>query len=116
MRLVGHSLGGYLAVAYAERFPERVERIVLLSPVGIPQRQLPRDPQRAVEGGREAPYQAPVGSNREKPLVISNDLKTLACVRRSELLGRTFTKRIAGVGMSRRTSTRDRGIGSSSWP
>ena len=69
--VVGHSLGGYLAVAYAERFPERVERIVLLSPVGIPQRQLPRDPQRAVEGGREAPYQAPVGSNREKPLVIS---------------------------------------------
>jgi len=36
MVLLGHSIGGYLAVAYAERHPERVARLVLASPVGVP--------------------------------------------------------------------------------
>jgi cardiolipin-specific phospholipase len=34
--LVGHSLGGYLSAAYAEKYPNRVKRLVLVSPVGIP--------------------------------------------------------------------------------
>jgi cardiolipin-specific phospholipase len=37
MVLLGHSLGGYLSVAYSERYPERVEKLILLSPVGVPQ-------------------------------------------------------------------------------
>lgn len=37
MVLVGHSLGGYLSTAYALRHPERVSRLVLISPVGIPE-------------------------------------------------------------------------------
>jgi pimeloyl-ACP methyl ester carboxylesterase len=36
MILLGHSFGGYMSVAYAERYPERVERLLLLSPVGVP--------------------------------------------------------------------------------
>jgi cardiolipin-specific phospholipase len=36
MTLVGHSLGGYLSVAYAEKYPERVSRLILLSPAGVP--------------------------------------------------------------------------------
>jgi cardiolipin-specific phospholipase len=36
MTLVGHSLGAYLSVVYALRFPERVARLVLLSPAGVP--------------------------------------------------------------------------------
>jgi cardiolipin-specific phospholipase len=36
MTLAGHSMGGYLSVAYAEKYPERVERLILLSPVGVP--------------------------------------------------------------------------------
>jgi pimeloyl-ACP methyl ester carboxylesterase len=36
MILAGHSMGGYLAVAYAERYPHRVDQLVLLSPVGVP--------------------------------------------------------------------------------
>ena len=37
MILAGHSMGGYLSVAYCEKYPERVERLVLLSPVGVPE-------------------------------------------------------------------------------
>eukprot|EP00750_Incisomonas_marina_P021464 INCI4434.1.p1 GENE.INCI4434.1~~INCI4434.1.p1 ORF type:complete len:455 (+),score=84.45 INCI4434.1:168-1532(+) len=33
--LCGHSIGGYLSVAYAERYPERVEKLLLLSPAGV---------------------------------------------------------------------------------
>ncbi|CEL99456.1 unnamed protein product [Vitrella brassicaformis CCMP3155] len=35
MILCGHSLGGYLATAYAHRFPQNVDKLILLSPVGI---------------------------------------------------------------------------------
>ncbi|KAJ7904269.1 Alpha/Beta hydrolase protein [Mycena olivaceomarginata] len=37
--LIGHSLGGYLSTAYALKYPERVNKLILLSPAGIP-----RDP------------------------------------------------------------------------
>ncbi|EJD52315.1 alpha/beta-hydrolase [Auricularia subglabra TFB-10046 SS5] len=36
MTLVGHSLGAYLSVAYALRHPDRVSRLILLSPAGVP--------------------------------------------------------------------------------
>lgn len=39
MTLVGHSLGGYLSIAYALKYPTRVTKLILLSPAGIP-----RDP------------------------------------------------------------------------
>ncbi len=35
--LMGHSLGGYLAVAYALKYPGRLNKLVLASPVGIPE-------------------------------------------------------------------------------
>ena len=41
MVLTGHSFGGYVAVAYCERYPERVERLILLSPLGVPDGQDP---------------------------------------------------------------------------
>lgn len=41
MILSGHSFGGYVAVAYAERYPERVDRIILLSPLGVPDEKDP---------------------------------------------------------------------------
>lgn len=39
--LVGHSLGGYLAARYALKYPTRLSKLVLASPVGIPHK--PRD-------------------------------------------------------------------------
>ena len=36
--LAGHSMGGYLATCYAEKYPDRLAHLVLLSPVGIPDR------------------------------------------------------------------------------
>jgi cardiolipin-specific phospholipase len=35
--LCGHSLGGYLAVAYALKYPGRLNKLILASPVGIPE-------------------------------------------------------------------------------
>ncbi|KAF2708594.1 alpha/beta hydrolase [Pleomassaria siparia CBS 279.74] len=35
--LLGHSLGGYLAVAYALKYPGRLDKLILASPVGIPE-------------------------------------------------------------------------------
>ena len=40
--LVGHSLGGYLAGAFALRFPQAVEHLILVNAAGLPQRADPR--------------------------------------------------------------------------
>jgi len=34
--LVGHSMGGYVSFCYAEKYPERIENLTLISPVGVP--------------------------------------------------------------------------------
>jgi len=39
MILGGHSMGGYIAVAYCEKYPQHVERLILLSPVGVPHKE-----------------------------------------------------------------------------
>ncbi|KAI9281081.1 Alpha/Beta hydrolase protein [Sporodiniella umbellata] len=36
MTLFGHSLGGYFSACYALKYPERVEKLILVSPAGIP--------------------------------------------------------------------------------
>ncbi|SCU99953.1 LAMI_0G01926g1_1 [Lachancea mirantina] len=33
--LVGHSLGGYLSCCYALKYPDKVEKLILVSPVGV---------------------------------------------------------------------------------
>lgn len=34
--LMGHSLGAYLSISYALKYPENIEKLILFSPVGIP--------------------------------------------------------------------------------
>lgn len=36
--LAGHSLGGYVSAVYAMQFPEDLIKLILLSPVGLPER------------------------------------------------------------------------------
>ncbi|CDS11605.1 hypothetical protein LRAMOSA03868 [Lichtheimia ramosa] len=37
MTLAGHSLGGYFATCYSRKYPERVEKLYLISPAGVPE-------------------------------------------------------------------------------
>ncbi|ORX91650.1 alpha/beta-hydrolase [Basidiobolus meristosporus CBS 931.73] len=39
MTLLGHSMGGYLSAVYAMKYPNRVNKLILASPVGIPKNQ-----------------------------------------------------------------------------
>ncbi|KAF2861676.1 alpha/beta-hydrolase [Piedraia hortae CBS 480.64] len=61
--LLGHSLGGYLAVAYALKYPGRLEKLLLVSPVGIPENPyavaeaLPDGAGAGRNGGKDVPKQ-----------------------------------------------------------
>ncbi|KAJ6599316.1 Alpha/Beta hydrolase protein [Mycena vulgaris] len=48
MTLAGHSLGAYFSVAYALKYPDRVNKLILLSPAGVP-----RDPNSTTVPERE---------------------------------------------------------------
>ncbi|CAI2180319.1 6437_t:CDS:2 [Funneliformis geosporum] len=54
MTLLGHSLGGYLAAVYAIKYPMHVEKLILVSPVGVP-RNPQNDPRYFKDGGRKIP-------------------------------------------------------------
>ena len=53
--LLGHSLGGYMAVAYALKYPGRLNKLILASPVGIPEdpyavnAELPEPPESSLQ-------------------------------------------------------------------
>ncbi|TFK43194.1 Alpha/Beta hydrolase protein [Crucibulum laeve] len=59
MTLVGHSLGAYFSVAYALKYPERVSRLVLLSPAGIPRGPNLTEPSRELTDDGEASTSSP---------------------------------------------------------
>ena len=49
MILAGHSMGGYISVAYAEKYPHHVERLILISPAGVPEQPQHQPPQQALK-------------------------------------------------------------------
>ena len=60
MTLIGHSLGAYFSVVYALKYPERVNKLILISPAGVP-RGPEGDPSREVtdvEPAGDGPVQA----------------------------------------------------------
>lgn len=62
MTLIAHSLGAYLSVVYALNYPERVSKLILLSPAGVPRgpgdltapaREVDAEPEAGVGGKAE---------------------------------------------------------------
>ncbi|KAK7060339.1 hypothetical protein VNI00_001104 [Paramarasmius palmivorus] len=49
MTLVGHSLGAYLSTVYALKYPSRVDKLILLSPAGVPRGPDYTDPARELD-------------------------------------------------------------------
>ena len=70
MTLIGHSLGAYFSVAYALRYPDRVTKLILLSPAGVP-----RDPNYD-DPSRELTDASPNQSGFKRP-EISRELSSL---------------------------------------
>ena len=42
--MAGHSMGGYVSTCYALRYPEEIHKLLLLSPVGVPEKPESSDP------------------------------------------------------------------------
>lgn len=70
--LLGHSLGGYIAVNYALKYPGRINKLILASPVGVPEdpyamaSELPQKQDQAAIAASSAavpPGDAPKGDN-----------------------------------------------------
>lgn len=69
--LVGHSMGGQIAVHLAARFPERVDRLVLVDPAGIPR---PLTPRNLMRFARETAPPSRWGDPRFIPVIMGDAL------------------------------------------
>ncbi|KAF5393773.1 hypothetical protein D9757_000245 [Collybiopsis confluens] len=67
MTLVGHSLGAYFSVVYALKYPQRVEKLILLSPAGVN-----RGPDSTVPSQETEPPATISSENRVEPASKSN--------------------------------------------
>jgi cardiolipin-specific phospholipase len=61
--LVAHSMGGYLACAYAFKYPSRIEKLILISPAGVDRGYSPELEHRSLYGIYSA------NKNRERELM-----------------------------------------------
>ncbi|KDQ29087.1 hypothetical protein PLEOSDRAFT_1063846 [Pleurotus ostreatus PC15] len=67
MTLIGHSLGAYLSVVYALKYPTRVNKLILLSPAGVP-----RDPNSTVPSRELSESQDTIHSGSAEPATKQN--------------------------------------------
>ncbi|KAJ1965959.1 hypothetical protein GGI12_000390 [Dipsacomyces acuminosporus] len=66
MTLCGHSFGGYMSALYALRYPEHVEKLILVSPIGVP--EAPPDYEERLRSGRplrDRPSASPTSNARK---------------------------------------------------
>jgi pimeloyl-ACP methyl ester carboxylesterase len=68
--LVGHSMGGYISLCLAAKHPERIERLALVAPAGVPYRRS------VVRYGTPLVRTAWVAAPRFFPLVLPDALRT----------------------------------------
>lgn len=96
MVLIGHSLGGYLSLAYALHYPERIANLILLSPVGIPEGSLPEflHEIRRVKEGEAPPSSVPARRPPLNPVLMKTaqwlwdrNISPFGIVRMSTILG-----------------------------
>jgi len=68
MTLIGHSLGAYFSVVYALQYPDRVNRLILLSPAGVTRGPNLSQPSRELtDGGAGAPIAGRKPSQQGEP-------------------------------------------------
>uniref|UniRef100_A0A8C6WIS8 1-acylglycerol-3-phosphate O-acyltransferase ABHD5 n=1 Tax=Neogobius melanostomus TaxID=47308 RepID=A0A8C6WIS8_9GOBI len=76
MILVGHNLGGYLAMSYAIKYPDRVKHMILVEPWGFPESSEESDPDRPMPvwikalGAMFTPFNPLAGLRLVGPLVF----------------------------------------------
>jgi len=66
MTLIGHSLGAYFSVAYALKYPTRVNKLILLSPAGVPHGPNYEEPSRELTDDVQSPPSAQAGASNAK--------------------------------------------------
>ncbi|KAK2758191.1 hypothetical protein FQN54_004035 [Arachnomyces sp. PD_36] len=90
--LLGHSLGGYMAVAYALKYPGRLNKLILASPVGIPE-----DPY-AVTAEMPDPSESTTGneSMQEQSDLVADSADVGTNVNRAQAGGTTNGKQPSG--------------------
>lgn len=89
MTLVGHSLGGYLSIAYALKYPTRVNRLILLSPAGIP-----RDPNSTTTYSREVTDSQVSGSDDHAETASQETVQSMRADQRSEQRKESRTRKL----------------------
>jgi len=73
MTLIGHSLGAYFSAVYALRYPQRVHKLVLLSPAGVPHDPNNTVPSREVLDGQVTGEDGPVEADSSRLAALEQE-------------------------------------------
>ena len=97
MTLIGHSLGAYFSAVYALRYPERVHKLVLLSPAGVPRDPNNTLPSREVLDRQVTREDGPVEADSSRLAALEQDQQA---EKRKESFGRRLFTHLWEEGWS----------------